>query len=210
MTKYNETFATWNKIADLYASVFMDLDLYNSGYKHFCNLLPKNKPKVLEIGCGPGNISKFILSQIPNAEIDGIDVSPAMITLAKKNNPKGDFYVMDARSIQIISKQFHGIASGFCIPYLSKSDVKKLIIDCRVLLKSGGILYFSFVDNEYGKSGFQTGPTGLRTYFYYHESEWLLSSLENAGFELIEKSKVIYPKKDGNPEEHTILLLQAI
>ncbi|NEN25627.1 class I SAM-dependent methyltransferase [Cryomorpha ignava] len=210
MSRYQETFSTWNKIAATYSAKFMELELYNTGYENFCNLLPKKEPEVLEIGCGPGNISKYIFSHIVDAEVVGIDVAPAMIEYAKLYNPAGSYYEMDARNIQMISKRFHGIVCGFCIPYLSKPDVKKLIKDCRQLLYSDGVLYLSFVDGKYAKSGFQTGSTGHRTYFYFHESDYILKCLNKCGFELIEKSTVNYNKTDGTKEEHTIMIARIV
>lgn len=210
MNKYKITSLTWNEIADVYASHFMDLEIYNEGYELFTQRLPASSPRVLEIGCGPGNISKHIRSMISDAEIEGIDVAPAMIELAKANNPKGKYYEMDARNIQMIANNYHGIACGFCIPYLSKTDVVKLFLDCRNLLYSDGLFYLSFVDGDYSKSGFQTGSTGQRVYFYYHESEFILNCLINSGFELIENSIVDYSKSDASIEKHCVLIARAI
>ncbi len=69
-----------------YQEKFMNLSLYNETYDLFCNLLSMTKPKVLEIGCGPGNISKYILTKNSNFQIHGIDISPNMINLARINN----------------------------------------------------------------------------------------------------------------------------
>jgi len=66
MHRYKETFKTWNQIAHLYQEQFMDLDLYNNSYDIFCNLL-KKQPTILEIGCGPGNIPRYIISKIQDA-----------------------------------------------------------------------------------------------------------------------------------------------
>ena len=63
MDKYRETFETWNKVAQLYEDKFMDLDLYNDTYDQFCELLLKKNASILEIGCGPGNITKYLLSK---------------------------------------------------------------------------------------------------------------------------------------------------
>ena len=76
MDNYKETFETWNKITTLYQNKFMDLDLYNDTYDSFCNSLSKENSSILEIGCGPGNITKYLLEQRPDLLILGIDVAP--------------------------------------------------------------------------------------------------------------------------------------
>jgi trans-aconitate methyltransferase len=88
--RYKETFDTWNKVARLYQEKFMDLDLYDDTYDTFCDEVNIENATILEIGCGPGNITKYILNKRPDFIIDGIDISPNMIELAKTNNPTAD------------------------------------------------------------------------------------------------------------------------
>ena len=86
MDRYKEPFETWNKVASLYQVKFMGLNLYNDTYDFICNLITKDNAKILEIGCGPGNITKYLLSKRPDFDIFGIDIAPNMIELAKKNS----------------------------------------------------------------------------------------------------------------------------
>ena len=97
MTKNTETLESWNKVADLYNEKFTDLQLYNHTYDLFIEHLPYGYSKILDIACGPGNISKYLLSKEPNLQILGIDVSPNMLSLAKINNPSAQFILMDCR-----------------------------------------------------------------------------------------------------------------
>ncbi len=39
--------------------------------------------RILEIGCGTGNYTKLLIKRFPNAEIKALDISPAMIKIAK-------------------------------------------------------------------------------------------------------------------------------
>ncbi len=118
---YKITFETWNKIAGLYQDKFMDLDLYNDTYDRFCEEILNVDAKVLEIGCGPGNITRYILSKRPDLILEGIDVAPDMILLAQKNNPGAVFHEMDARKIDMLGGKYDAVVCGFCMPYLSKS-----------------------------------------------------------------------------------------
>jgi 2-polyprenyl-3-methyl-5-hydroxy-6-metoxy-1,4-benzoquinol methylase len=206
MDIYKETAATWNKIALLYQDKFMQLDIYNETYDFFCNSISKNEPAILEIGCGPGNITKFLLSKRPDFQIDGIDIAPNMVALAKINNPSAEFKVMDSRKINELHKKYEGIVCGFCLPYLSEADCLKLIIDCNDLLTDSGALYISFVEGDQNKSGYQVGSSDDRIYFYYYQLDKLNKLLIENGFEKTKIFNVPYEKADQRTEMHTILI----
>jgi len=206
MDNYKETFETWNKLASLYQDKFMDLELYNESYDAFCNSIAKDKANILEIGCGPGNISKYILSKRPNFRIYGIDVAPNMIELARENNPTARFDVMDCRNISELNTKYDGIICGFCLPYLSMEDGLKFLLDSYKLLDENGMLYISFVEGKPNDSGFKTGSSGDRTYFYYYALEELKKQLVESGFGMPEIYKVNYTKNEKEVETHTIVL----
>lgn len=167
MDKYKETFETWNKIAELYQDKFMNLDLYNDSYDFFRDAISKPNAKLLEIGCGPGNITKYLLEKNSGFDILGIDIAPNMIELAKKNNTTANFAVMDTREINTLTTKFDGIIAGFCLPYLSQIECQDLILNSYELLNDKGVIYLSFVEGNVEESGFKVGNAG-RVYFYYH------------------------------------------
>lgn len=205
-TKYQETFNTWNKIAHSYEGTFMDLELYNDTYDVLCESITKDKANILEIGCGPGNISRYITAHNPSYKIFAIDVAPKMVELAKKNNPNTDFQVMDCRNLKDIQQTFDAIICGFIIPYLSSSDCSKLISDCNNLLENNGVFYVSFVAGNYADSGYITGSTGDRTYFYYHDLKSIKKELEMYALNVISIEERAYKKSDGTIEIHTIII----
>ena len=210
MDTYRETFETWNKVALLYQDKFMDLDLYNDSYDLFCQQLLNTHPSVLEIGCGPGNITRYLLAKRPDIAITAVDVSPKMIELAKGNNPAANCKVMDCREIDTLKTSFDGIISGFCIPYLSETDITKFLNDCNHLLKDNGVLYLSFVEGDKSKSGFKKGSTGDRTYFYYLSLETLSQQLSNNHFRIEKLVQLDYPVNEGLTEIHSVILAKKI
>jgi len=207
MDNYIKTFQTWDKVAQQYQDKFMDMDLYNDGYDTFCRLVEMQDPKVLEIGCGPGNITRYILSKRPDFNILAIDTSPNMIRLAKENNPPADCRVMDCRNMDTLNMKFDAVICGFCMPYLSKDDCTKLIKDCSLLLNHGGIIYFSTIENDYDRSTYETSSDGQHTMFvYYHEEGYLQEALKENDFEVMELNRKMFTKADGTTSTHMIFI----
>lgn len=210
MDKYQITFQTWNKIAGLYQKKFMDLDLYDDSYNLFCQQIPKSNPSILEIACGPGNITRYLLRQRPDFDILGIDIAPNMIELAKKNNPKANFKVMDCRALDQLNESYDAIICGFCMPYLSKEDCATLIQNSTSLLNENGILYFSTIEGDYQNSGFEFGSTGDRTFVYYYDVDHLKTELIKNQFKILHLIKKNYPKGDQSAQIHLIFIAQKI
>jgi cyclopropane fatty-acyl-phospholipid synthase-like methyltransferase len=204
MDRYKETFDTWNKIASLYQDKFMELDLYNDTYDFICNSIDKPNAKLLEIGCGPGNITKYLISKRPDFDIFGIDIAPNMVELARQNNPTAHFAVMDSRQINNLDSTYDGIVCGFCLPYLSKTETNELISNSYDLLNDNGLLYLSFVEGDPDKSDFKTGSGG-RVYFYYHKLDDITLQLNSFKFGEIKIFKVKYKISETEFDTHTIM-----
>lgn len=205
MDREKETFDTWNNIASLYQDKFMDLDLYNATYDHICKAIPKPQAKLLEIGCGPGNITRYLLSHRPDFDIFGIDIAPNMVELARLNNPGAHFAVMDSRQISRLETKYDGIIGGFCLPYLSQTESRQLIQDAHCLLNDEGLLYLSFVEGDPAQSGFKVGGGG-RVYFYFHRLDDLKAQLSEAKFDEIETFELKRKTSETEFDLHTILM----
>lgn len=155
MDKSKIAVAIFNKLAKMYQDKFMNVDLYSESFDLFCNAIQKENATILEIACGPGNITKYLLNKRPDFNILGIDLAPQMIELAKINNPTANFLLMDCRQIESITSRFDGIMCGFCLPYLTLEETHNLINNVSNLLNLGGILYLSTMEGDYNLSGFK-------------------------------------------------------
>jgi len=206
MDKDKISIKTYDQIASAYQDKFMSVHLYDHTYDRFCSRIQKQGSRVFEIGCGPGNITKYLLETRPDFKIEAIDLAPNMIKLAKANNPGADFKVMDCRKIDQINSHFDAIICGFCMPYLSKEECNKLITDCSDLLNSGGIFYFSTIEGEYESSGYELSSNGqFKMYVYYYPGDMLKKWLEEHNFELVDEQRLEYPKGDGK-QNHLIFI----
>lgn len=199
------TFDAWNRVASLYESRFMDLDIYNNSYDLFCNLLPQ-QARVLELACGPGNITRYLLQHRPDLQITGIDIAPEMIRLAQNNSPKAVFETGDIRHIAGRPESVHAVLCGFGLPYLNREEAFALFKDCTKLAEENGVLYISFVPGDPALSGWQTGSSGDQMYFYYHDPLAVGQQLQDAGWRVRHKLEVPYTHTDGNASTHIIYI----
>jgi 2-polyprenyl-3-methyl-5-hydroxy-6-metoxy-1,4-benzoquinol methylase len=187
----------FDKWANLYQEKFMNLDQYEDTFEIFCNNISKQYADVLELACGPGNITRYLLNKRADLKILGTDLSPNMIELAKINNPSAEFQLMDCRDIDNLNKKYDAIMCGFCLPYLSKEEAIKLIVDASLVLKQNGILYISTMEDYYTKSGFKAGSTGDEVYIHYHEAGYLTEALNKNNFTIIDLQRKDYTENDG-------------
>jgi 2-polyprenyl-3-methyl-5-hydroxy-6-metoxy-1,4-benzoquinol methylase len=198
----------FDRLAQEYFSRFMDVSLYSESLDLFCDSIQGENPEILELGCGPGNISSYLLNKRPGFKLLGTDLSPKMLEIARANNPGARFKLMDCRKISAIDKNFDGIVCGFILPYLSKAETEKLIYDAAKLLKTNGMLYLSTMEDDESRSGFQTSAAGNRMYINYHGEEHLTSTLKKNDLEIKNLQRKVYPGNDGSTT--TDLLIIAV
>ncbi|MBL7923076.1 MAG: class I SAM-dependent methyltransferase [Bacteroidia bacterium] len=206
MNPEKETFETWNKMAALYQEKFMEQELYNDSYRAFCDAVKKPDARILDLACGPGNITRYLLQRRPGYRVEGIDIAPNMVTLAQENNPAARFSVMDCRDLYRLEAGYDGIICGFALPYLSEQECGKLISDAYRLLQPQGVLYLSFVEGDPAASGYKSSSSGDRVYFNFHDLKLVTRQLLQAGFETPALLKVPYPRPEAPGEMHTVLI----
>ena len=199
--------AVFDKYAMEYAERFGDTTAYHESFDIFCNAVQKEDAAILELACGPGNITKYLLNKRPDFKIIATDLSPNMLEVAKQLNPGAEFRIMDARDLLMLKRKFDGIVIGFCLPYLSMEETRKLFSDAASILQPNGAVYISTMDDDYSKSGFRKGSKGDEIYMHFYTEQILSELLKSAGMEIKWlQRKVTLDSKDN---EETDLLLVA-
>ena len=146
-------------------------------------------------------------SYVSGLKITGIDLSPNMIRLAEINNPGANFQIMDCRKIEKINKRYDAIICGFCLPYLSKPEVEKLVRDISILMNTNAVLYLSTIEDKHEHSTFKTGSTGDQVFQYYYEAGYLSGLLKENNIEIIDL--VRYGSREIDPATDIDLVIIA-
>lgn len=185
----------------------MDVELYKSTLQQFLNELPINS-NVIDLGCGPGNITHYLLQQRPDIAVLGIDIAPDMIALAEKNNPSANFKVMNALNITSINTQYNGIVCAFLLPYLSKVHAIELIKTMAKLLMPNGVLYLSTMEDLNSNSKYQSSSydTKDRLFINYHEKSYLTDTIQDCGLTLLSTTQQEYTHKNGTTTTEVIII----
>lgn len=197
----------FNQCATAYAEKFMNFDLYQDTIDMFCASLSEYQTEILELACGPGNITKQLLQRIPTIKVLATDLSENMLKLTKEYNPSVSVQKLDCRNIASLLKSFDAIICGFGLPYLSKEEAIQFIQDTSKTLNQNGLLYLSTMEDDYSKSSWNTSSNGQwKMFIHYHEFDYLSNALLSNGFEILHVIRKNYPEADGRFTTDLILI----
>ena len=203
------TVQTYNACAEQYKKEISPLKLYDKSYDYFASCLP-GKSKILELGCGPGNASKYIKNICPDIIITGIDLAPAMVELAVQELPEDDFFVDDIRNIGNYSDRYDAVIAAFCIPYLNKKELVEMIKNCQKIIKPDGFFYLSVVGGDYSQSGpvTESFTDGKEVYIFFYPYDHIRALLKAHGFAVNKKFDTPFPLSDGSFSSDYVFICQ--
>jgi ubiquinone/menaquinone biosynthesis C-methylase UbiE len=208
MDKNKQAVELFNKLANLYTEKYMNVELYADSLDIFCELV-ENNGSVLELACGPGNVTRYILEKRSDLKILGTDLAPNMLDIAREKNPNAVFMVMDCRDISKLNKTYDAVICAFGLPYLSKEEALKMISDLPKILDRHGLFYLSFMEDWNSKSGVQKGSTGDELFINYHEEGYITDALRKNGFDVINLKRKTYADADAKPVTDLVILTKS-
>ena len=208
MENFDVSVQRFDEFAAEYAQRFLDMNSYSDSIERFCELIGPNEPKILELACGPGNVTRLLKLRFPESRIMAVDLAPKMIEIAQKTLPDVDFRVMDVRKISSLPEVFDAIMCSFCLPFLSNTDAAKLIADCANKLGPGGVLYVSTMEGNEERAGFETTSFSgdAEIYFNYHRQADLEQAFMQSGFEVRQVKLQDYIEPDGSATTDMIFI----
>ncbi len=155
------------------------------------NLLePAQGEKILDLGCGTGHLTAMIAQS--DADVTGIDSSPAMIQTAQKTYPYIKFFVADAADLNL-SVEYDAVFSNAVLHWVL--DKEKAVNSIARSLKPGGRFVAEFggkgnIGRVYEATKKILTQNGFRSnaekeIWYYPSVGEYCSLLEAAGFRVL-------------------------
>ncbi len=122
----NYTQETWDECAERYLPLMKQLAPFHSILLDRLN--PQPGQRILDVATGPGEPAMSIATRVaPEGHVTGIDLSPNMVEVAKKNAIKRnltniDFLTMDAEKLDLPANRYDAVTSCFGFQIITDPD----------------------------------------------------------------------------------------
>ena len=144
---------------------------------------------VLELGCGTGKNTKWLLSV--GAEVIGLDFSQEMLTIAKESitDKRAQFKKADLNDDWEVADQYADlVTSSLTLEHIE--DLNAIFRQANKKLKENGIFFISelhpFKQYTGSKARFETDAGMVELKVFTHHISDYIKSAESNGFELLE------------------------
>lgn len=200
--------ATFDRLADRYAEKYFHLDLYDRYLEQFVKRIESHGASVLDVACGPGNVSAYLAKVRPDLKLVGIDLAEGMIKQARLRVPSAKFWIKDCRHIDGLEQVFDASTFAFGLSYLTDDDANRFFTSLNTTLTDSAMLYLSTITGEPSWSGFETSSSGDRVYLKYRSVADVLSMVERAGYQIEFTDMIASPANAPKPTQDLILIAQ--
>lgn len=200
--------ATFNRLADRYAEKYFHLDMYDPYLERFVKRIDSQGASVLDVACGPGNVSAYLAKVRPDLKLIGIDLAEGMVKQARLRVPSAEFLVKDCRHIGELEHVFDASAFAFGLSYLTDDDAIRFFGSLNATLADTAMLYLSTITGEPTWSGFETASSGDKVYMTYRSVGDVVSMVERAGYRVDFMEVIASPANASKSTQDLILIAQ--
>nr|WP_318281175.1 methyltransferase domain-containing protein [Paenibacillus bovis] len=151
----NKVAQLYDHIAEIYEESMKPLTHFQDSVESFLAENVSSGHRVLDIGCGPGHFT----SALPlDVEVVGLDISKAMVHVARQKRPTGTYLVHDFhQALPAELGKFDIVVANGCFDFCE--DLAIVFDNVSEVLASGGRFYFTI--NE------------CRTDLPFHDARWI-------------------------------------
>lgn len=164
--------------------------------------------RVLDIGSGTGRpVAEELVAA--GHEVVGVDVSAAMVEIARRQVPRARFVHADIREWESEDASWDAVCAFFPFLQMTRDEVVAVLARIARWLKPGGVLALVTVPMDV--EGLDVPFLGHTVRLTSFSTPDLISRVEGAGLTVLEtRGTVFSPDREGQPdEEHLLVLAQA-
>jgi ubiquinone/menaquinone biosynthesis C-methylase UbiE len=140
-------------------------------------------PQLLEVGSGPGNVAAH-LHQL-GTTVRGIDLSPAMVELARRAHPEVSFHVGEMGALDVADASLAGVVAWYSVIHVPASQRRGVISEFHRVLRPGGYALLAFQVGEDTLHLDEAFGHEVSLDFHRLQPDAVAALLADAGFDLI-------------------------
>jgi SAM-dependent methyltransferase len=167
--------------------------------------------RVLELGCGAGNIAGSLVAR--GFDVTGIDISPTAIAWANDRAVGARFVVGDV--VAEIAGEYDLVIDGHCLHCIIGDDRARLLANVHRALVPGGSLFVATMCGEITIPELRACFDPVTrcqvvdevAYRFVGDADEILDELRAAGFEIVRST--ICPRKGDDDQDHLWAVARA-
>lgn len=141
----------------------------------------------VDMGCGPGQIARYLYER--GAQVIGVDLSPAMVELARTLTPEVEFFQGNMLALDVPNESWGGIAAFYAIVHMPREKMIDALRELHRVLVPRGILLLAFHRGAEIVHSDEMWATPVNLDFVFFERQEVEGYLRAAGFEILEVSE---------------------
>jgi ubiquinone/menaquinone biosynthesis C-methylase UbiE len=164
-------------------------------------------PDVGDVGCGTGRLGPFLAAR--GLDPRGVDLSPEMIRVARREQPEFEYEVADLRELPFADASLAGVVCWYSLMYLPPEDRPTAFQELARVVKPGGYLVTAFKagDGTIRRGGRTTG-LGVEFDIWWLTPAEMEGRVNDAGFATVFWGGVP-PEKEGASTQGFLIARKA-
>ncbi|MEH1026543.1 class I SAM-dependent methyltransferase [Micromonospora profundi] len=193
-----DTRTSYDTVADSYADLvrgFLAQAPYErAAFALFADLVrAAGDGPVADVGCGPGRITAHLHDL--GLDAFGIDLSPGMIDVARRDHPGLRFEVGSMTDLDLDDGSIAGLVAWYSLIHIPDDTIGAVLAQFRRVLRPGGPLLLGFhVGDETTLKTQGYGGHPMKIHVHRRQPAQLAALLHDAGFTVEAQTTVVSPE----------------
>jgi SAM-dependent methyltransferase len=147
---------------------------------------------IADLGCGPGHVAAWLAGR--DAAAVGIDLSPAMIAVGRRDYPRVEFRAGDLLELPAADGEFGAAIAFYSIIHLEAGELHRAFEEVHRVLRPRGLFLVAFhIGAEVRHLGEWWGHV-VDVDFRFFQPPQIADAIERAGFQIeMRLERVSYP-----------------
>lgn len=162
-------------------------------------------PLAVEVGSGPGATAAYLAGH--GLRVSGVDLSPAMVEIARSRHPGIGFRVGDLRALDLDDASLAGLVSWYSLIHIPEPDRPAAVAEFGRVLRPGGYLLLAFQVGEGTNHHDEAFGHAVSLDFHRLDPDAVAGLLETAGFGLVARVvRAPEPRSAAPPLPQAVLI----